>query len=343
MPLHIQEYVDIKKYSSFSMGSTIRWFAEVYSKNDIEQAMSFSKNINVPLVILGKGCNTIFSDSTDCLEVFVLHMKNMGISIISEDTDSIYANVQAGEDWDSFVEYTTSRNISGIEALSLIPSSVGATPVQNVGAYGQEVCQTIQSVHAYDCKEHIWKDIQNEECNFSYRSSIFKHEDKGRYIIESVNFKLSKKSAYVPAHVELQKYITENDLTCSPQDIRKAVIAIRTKKLPDPSIVPNCGSFFENVILTPEELLPILKTYPNIPQYPEDDGRIKISTGWMIDACGLKGYSLGHVSVSPTNALVLLHDGMGTYAELHRLESHIIQKVKETFGVSIEREPNIIY
>ena len=343
MPLHIQEYVDIKQYSSFSMGSTVRWFAEVYSKDDIEQAISFSEDINVPLVILGKGCNTIFSDSIDCLEVFVIHMRNMGIITVTENIDSITLKVQAGEDWDSFVNYTTTRNISGIEALSLIPSSIGATPVQNVGAYGQEVCQTIQSVHVYDIKEHIWKDIQNEKCNFSYRTSIFKQEDKGRYIIESVTFKLSKKNEYVPTHVELQRYITENNLTCSSQDIRKAVSAIRTKKLPDPSIVPNCGSFFENVILTSEELLPILNTHPNVPQYPEHDGRIKISTGWMIDVCKLKGFSLGHVSVSPTNALVLIHDGMGTYAELYRLESHIIQKVKETFGVLIEREPNIIY
>jgi UDP-N-acetylmuramate dehydrogenase len=292
---------------------------------------------------LGGGFNTIFSDSKEYIDCFILHIKNKGIKKIHEDIDSISFEVKAGEDWDTLVSFSTNLNLSGIEALSHIPSSVGATPVQNVGAYGQEVCQSIQSVHVFDTQECVWKNISASMCGFGYRTSIFKKEQKGRYIIESVVFKLLKQNVYIPQHAELKKYLGVHNLGNSPQEIRDAVILIRTSKLPDPKINPNCGSFFENTILNIEELSHILKKHPHIPQYPEKDGRIKVSTGWMIDTCGLKGFTFGHISVSKTNALVLIHDGNGTYEELDMLQRHIITKVKNEFGITIQREPNIIY
>jgi len=324
------------------MGSAVRWFVEVKCEQDIEDAVKEAHILSCALLILGKGCNTIFSDAKDCLPVFVIYIQNKGITKISEDNTSVIFEVKSGEDWDSFVEYTVNQSLSGIEALSHIPSSVGATPVQNVGAYGQEVCQTIESVRVFDLQEHTWKDITNKDCDFNYRMSIFKGTERNRYIIESVVFKLLKQSVYALTHAELKKYFENSEVKPTPLQIRKAIIEIRSRKLPDPKVLPNCGSFFENVIVTSEVAKNLLTQYNNMPQYPEKDGRVKLSTGWMIDSCGLKGYTHKNVSVSSQNALVLTHNRNGSYVELAELEELIVKAVKTKFGVTIEREPNVI-
>ncbi len=342
MPLHIREYVDIKSLSSFKMGSKVRWFAEVHSKADIEEAVIAAEKLDTPLCILGSGFNTIFSDDQGCLPYFLIHIKNKGIEKVHEDSDSVIFNVKSGEDWDSFVQHAVLQNLSGIETLSHIPSSVGATPIQNVGAYGQEVCQTITSVYAYDTYIKSWVVLSNSECKFEYRKSIFKSKEKGRHIIESVDFRLSRRNSDIPKHLELKRYMEEHNLSYTTKHLRDAVIALRTKKLPDPSLYPNCGSFFENTIVAREKADELISTYPDIPHYPEKDENIKISTAWMIDQCGLKGISFGHISICAHNALILIHDGHGTYTHLKEAEEYIIQKVRGKFNVTIVREPNVI-
>lgn len=329
MPYRIRENVDIKDYSAFRMGGKVQWFVEI---NDIEDLPFVVKEAKAPIYILGGGCNTVFND-TDCLPYFIIHMKNTGIEKVSENT----LKVQAGHSWDDLVKYTVEHGLSGIEALSAIPGSVGASPVQNIGAYGQEVCQTIKQVHVFDLKNNEFNLISNDHCKFGYRTSIFKTTEKNRYIITAVEFTLSKNEPSTPNYPDVKKYF-EDKTTPTLSEIRKAIIEIREKKLPDPKIVPNVGSYFENVIVDEATALKLKLSFPDMPVY----NSTKISTGWLIDQCGLKGKSFGPIKISENNALVLTHDGTGTYTELQHTEKYISDMVYDKFGLKLHREPNIL-
>lgn len=327
MPYTILENVDIRNHSSFKMGEKVRYFVEVTDASDIP---SIVKTATLPIYILGEGCNTIFND-TETLPYFIIHMKNAGIEEIREGT----FKVQAGHSWDDFVRYSVENNLSGIEALSAIPGSVGASPVQNIGAYGQEVCNVIESVEAYDTIDCKWIEIPNVECAFSYRNSIFKSSHKNRYIITAVTFRLSKNPPTVPNYPDLKNYFKN---TPTLHEIREAIIQIRSKKLPDPKILPNVGSYFENVIADEKTILELKSKFPNLPVY----NSTKIPTGWLIDQCGLKGKSFGPIKISGNNALVLTHDGSGIYSDLNYAEKFISDEVYKKFGLRIKREVNVL-
>lgn len=327
MPYTIFENVDIKEYSSFKMGGKARFFVEV---KDINELPSIVNEAKLPIYILGEGCNTIFNNF-EVLPYFIIHMKNTGI----EKVDENIFKVQAGHNWDDFVQYSVENGFSGIEALSAIPGSVGASPVQNIGAYGQEVCNVIKSVEVYDLINCKWVEIPNAECAFTYRNSIFKSSQKNRYIITSVTFKFSKKTPSIPNYPDLKSYFKS---TPGLQEIRSAIIEIRSKKLPDPKIIPNVGSYFENVVTDEETILKLKNIYPDMPVY----NSVKIPTGWLIDQCGLKGKSFGPIKISGNNALVLTHDGTGTYADLNYAENFISNEVYKKFHLKIKREVNIL-
>lgn len=327
MPYTIFENVDIKQYSSFLMGGKVRWFVEV---NDISDIPSIVNEAKSPTHILGEGCNTIFSDS-EILPYFIIHMRNTGIEKISEDT----FKVQAGHNWDDFVKYSVESGFSGIEALSAIPGSVGASPIQNIGAYGQEVCNVITQVHVFDLRDNKFKTLSNAECRFGYRTSIFKTTEKNRYIITAVEFTLSQNPPSIPNYPDLKNYFKSIPTL---KEIRNAIISIRSKKLPDPKIVPNVGSYFENVIANKATISRLKTSYPTIPVY----NSTKIPTGWLIDQCGLKGKSFGPIKISENNALVLIHDGTGTYADLAFAEKYISDEIYKKFSLRLVREPNIL-
>lgn len=327
MPYSILENVDIKKYSSFRMGGTVKYFVEITDTSDLPLLVKEAKS---PIYILGEGCNTIFNDSK-ILPYFIIHMKNIEIEKLSENT----FKVQAGHSWDDFVKYSVECGYSGIEALSAIPGSVGASPVQNIGAYGQEVCGTIIQVHVFDLKESIFKTLSNRECGFGYRTSIFKTTEKNRYIITAVTFKLSKNPPSTLNYPDLKNYFKK---TPTLSEIRDAIISIRSKKLPDPKNTPNVGSYFENIIVDETTISRLKINFPNIPIY----NSFKIPTGWLIDQCGLKGKSFGPIKISENNALVLTHDGTGTYSDLYYAEKFISDEVYKKFGLKIAREANIL-
>jgi UDP-N-acetylmuramate dehydrogenase len=231
-------------------------------------------------------------------------------------------------------------NLSGIEAMSAIPGTTGAAPVQNVGAYGQEIADTLISLEAYDRDTDSFVTLQNEACKFSYRQSIFRGEAAGRYVITSVTLTLYKAAPQPPFYAAVQTYFDEHSITMyTPQIIRDAVIAIRSEKLPDPTVLPNTGSFFKNAVIEDWQLADLKKAYPDIPAYDMPDGHFKIPTGWLIEQVGFKGKTLHGMRVHDKNALVLINESAKSYNDLAAARDEIIGKVRDTFRITIEQEP----
>ncbi|EDK72329.1 UDP-N-acetylenolpyruvoylglucosamine reductase [candidate division TM7 genomosp. GTL1] len=251
--------------------------------------------------------------------------------------------IGAGEDWDSVVERSVTMGLSGIEALSAIPGTAGATPVQNVGAYGQEIASTLTELEAYDMKEKRFVVLKNADCGFAYRYSIFKSTENRRYIITSITLKLSRIAPQPPFYDSLQKYLDEHNITYfTPQVIRDAVIAIRKVKLPNPVLTPNTGSFFKNPIIEEWLLNELRKTYDDIPSYTMADGRFKVPAGWLIEHADLKGYAAHGMRVYDKNALVLINESASSYKDLEAFREEIINKVRDQFRITLEQEPELL-
>jgi UDP-N-acetylmuramate dehydrogenase len=340
------------------MGGTAKHFVSVRTKEELLQAIVSAKKQELPFHILGKGTNTVFHHHE--VNKFIIKNEIMGIEIIdSEDANNtndsfILIKIGAGVHWDDVVAFAVEHNLSGIEALSAIPGSAGATPVQNVGAYGQEIKNRLVEVEALDTEALQKSDpfiiLSNSECEFSYRDSIFKKpENKNRYIITSITLKLSKTLPQIPNYPGVKEYFIEHNLdTENPtlSDIRNAIIHIRKSKLPDPSIVPNCGSFFKNAIVCKEHFDAIQKSYPTIPHFDvgHHGGKdlIKIPTGWLLEQAGFKDKPFGNFKTHDKNAVVMTHIGDGTLDELKETVQTIQNKIKEMFGVEIEMEVNVV-
>lgn len=343
--LNIQEYVDIKNYSTLKIGGQFRYFVVISSIEELLLIYTIAHNDekykNTPMFILGGGSNVVFSDGI--LNVIALKIEINGFKIINETNNCIDIKIGAGENWDQFVEKTVAMNLSGLEALSLIPGTVGATPVQNVGAYGVEVKDTILEVGAWDIKENKIVNISNKECKFGYRDSIFKNEAKGRYVITSVVYRLLKSIPVIPNYPGVLKYFETMEINNPTlQQIRQAIIEIRKEKLPNPNEIPNVGSFFKNPIIPNQVALNILTKFPNAKFFPLDEKFTKVPAGWLIENAGLKGKSFGNVSVYDKNALVLVSNGNATKEDLITARNEIIKRVEEKFEIILEQEPEII-
>jgi UDP-N-acetylmuramate dehydrogenase len=377
----IEEYVDIKNYSTLHIGGQFRYFSVVSSVSNLTSvyaiAQTDGKYKNIPIFVLGGGSNIVFSDGV--VNVFALKMEIKGFEILNETNEYTDIKAGAGEVWDKIVEKTIGMNLSGLEALSAIPGTVGATPVQNVGAYGAEVKDTILEVEVFDMKENKIKTISNKDCKFGYRDSIFKNEAKGRYIITAVTYRLKKivdidpqdiasknrlslprPSGSARAHTYdfykqylaglpvlnypgVKKYFAEKKIeNPTLKQIRGAIIEIRREKLPDPKKIPNVGSFFKNPIVPKEKADGIQKEFPNAKFFPVDDKLTKVPAGWLIEKAGLKGKSFGNVSVYDKNALVLVNNGGATKEDLIKAKNEIVKIVSEKFGITLEQEPEIV-
>lgn len=277
----------------------------------------------------------------DNVEGLVLHPNVPGIGKVHEDRQHVWLEVGAGEIWDDFVKYCVSWQLGGVENLSLIPGTVGAAPVQNIGAYGQEVSNVIEIVRGYDLQQKTQIELSAEACNFSYRNSIFKETLKGSAVITSVVFRLEKFPEFKLNYGQVEERVKALG-GVNLHNIRQAIVEIRTSKLPDFTMMGNAGSFFKNPVADPAVTNEILKNYPDMPVFDAENGKVKLAAGWLIEHTGLKGYREGNVGVHDKQALVLVNYGGATGKEIYNFSEEVKQKVFKKFGVELEREVNVV-
>lgn len=336
--MDVMTNISLKQYTTMKLGGEARYMATADSASDVVSLYRNARKENLPIFVLGGGSNVITHD--EVFEGIVLLNKIKGFEVISETDETTDVKIGAGEVWDEVVEKAIELGLQGIEAMSGIPGTAGAAPVQNVGAYGQEIADTLISLEAYDSKTDTIVTISADECDFSYRNSIFRDKEKGRYCILNITLQLNKAEPKPPYYASLQKYIDENDIReVNLSVIRVAVLNIRSEKLPDPAELPSAGSFFKNALVEKWKLEELQKEYSDIPNYAMSDGRYKIPTGWLIDKAGLRGYRSHGMRVYEKNALVLVNDSATGYDDLATIREEIVQIVFDKFGIKIEQEP----
>jgi len=344
--MKIYEDVDLSKHSYMKIGGIGQFLVEIEKDSEIKELDNFVREKNedtkttLPIIFLGEGSNTIFSDEYH-KKIFV-KFKQKDIIKTYEGKDFVNLKVSAGLNWDKFVDWSVSNNLSGIECLSAIPGTVGACPIQNIGAYGQEVKNTIINVEVYEFETGKFYEISNHDCDFSYRDSIFKR-NIGKFAILNVAFRLSKNPPESPTYKDLSLYfLTQQKKDSTLKEIREAVIDIRKQKLPNWKKEPNCGSFFQNPIISNKLASELIKKYPDIPQYNAGEGKTKISGGWLIEKAELKGKEFDGIKVHDKSALVLINTGEGNFKSLEKIIKKIIDTVSDKFGIILKAEPNLI-
>ena len=336
--MDVMTNISLKQYTTMKLGGEARYMATADSASDVVSLYRNARKENLPIFVLGGGSNVITHD--EVFEGIVLLNKIKGFEVVSETDETTDVKIGAGEVWDETVEKAIGLGLQGIEAMSGIPGTAGAAPVQNVGAYGQEIADTLISLEAYDSKTDTIVTISADECDFSYRNSIFRGKEKGRYCILNITLRLNKAEPKPPYYASLQRYIDENDIReVNLSVIRVAVLNIRSEKLPDPAELPSAGSFFKNALVEKWKLEELQKEYSDIPNYAMSDGRYKIPTGWLIDKAGLRGYRSHGMRVYEKNALVLVNDSATGYDDLAAIREEIVQIVFDKFGIKIEQEP----
>lgn len=339
--MEIQENYSLKDHNSFQVNAKARYFAKASHLEDLIELLQFSQQRKLPFLVLGGGSNILF---TQDYEGIVIALELRGIHEEKQNEDYVLVHAHSGENWHQFVQYCIQKNYGGLENLSLIPGNVGTCPIQNIGAYGVEIKDHFHSCVVLNTETLLTETLNLEDCHFGYRDSIFKNSAKGKYIILSVCFKLSTQN-----HILRQNYgaISQQlaaDGIRNPNisDIANAVIKIRQSKLPNPKEIGNAGSFFKNPIVPKEQYLALEKQHPNLPHYPAGD-QIKIPAGWLIEQSGWKGKVIGNVGCHSLQALVIINaTGKATGKEIYDFSSLIIDSVHHQFGITLEREVNIL-
>jgi UDP-N-acetylmuramate dehydrogenase len=336
--MDIHTNIPLKNYTTMRLGGNARFMTEVHTPEEVAEVCRNSRAQNLPIFILGGGSNVIVHD--EGFNGIVIRNRIPGFEIVSDEPGHAQIKIGAGENWDEVVKRTVDLNLSGIEAMSGIPGTTGAAPVQNVGAYGQEIADTLTSLEAYDIQEDRFVTLQSSDCGFSYRHSIFRGDDMGRYVILNITLSLFKAAPQPPFYAAIQNYFDANNITIfTPQIIRDAVLEIRKNKLPDPKVTPNTGSFFKNAVIEDWQLKDLQVEYPDVPKYDMPDGRFKIPTGWLIEQTGLKGKTLHGMRIHDKNSLVLINESAKNYADLAAARDEIIGAVRDKFRIAIEQEP----
>jgi UDP-N-acetylmuramate dehydrogenase len=339
--MKLQENYPLKDITTFHAKVFAKQYAEFTSADELKEILSSPQVKGKQFMILGGGSNVLF---TGDYSGFIIRNVIKGIEIVKEEGDDIYIKANSGEKWHDFVLYAVSHNYGGIENLSLIPGTVGAGPIQNIGAYGAELKDTLHEVQAMNIHTLEIKKFSNADCKFGYRESIFKGEEKGKYVILAVTLKLNKNpkkvnASYGTVGKELEAMGVTNPTIA---DVSKAVINIRSSKLPDPEKLGNAGSFFKNPVIPNSQFEKLKEQFPNIVSFPAHDGYTKLAAGWLIEQCGWKGKRIGDAGVHKDQALVLVNYGDATGKEIYDLSTKVIESVKEKFGVVLEREVNLI-
>lgn len=336
--MEIHTNIPLKNFTTMKLGGPARFFVEVRTVDELLAVYRNAASKKLPIFILGGGSNVVAKD--EGFGGLIIRIRIPGFEIISDDINTTTIKIGAGESWDEVVKRTVDMRLSGIEALSAIPGTSGAGPVQNIGAYGQEISETLLSLEAYDSQTDQIVTLQNEDCGFSYRHSIFRGEQQGRYVITSITLRLSKNLPQPPFYESLQTYLDQHNIKIFTQaTIREAVMAIRADKLPDPSLKPNSGSFFKNAIAEGWQVDELKKSYPDLKTFNMPGGTYKIPTGWLIEKAGLKGQLLHGMRVHDKNALVLINEAAKSYKDLADARSEIIGAVRDKFRIQIEQEP----
>lgn len=328
----------LKELNTFGFDVRALYYSSPVSTEEAKASVAEARSKNLPILALGGGSNILFTRDYPGL---VIHPRIGGIDIINEDHSSVLISVGAGIVWDRLVAYTVGRGWGGLENLTLIPGNTGASPVQNIGAYGVEAKDSIESVEGFYFDNLSDFKLDAESCRFNYRDSIFKRELQGKTLITRVEFRLSKNPKFELSYGKLDEEVAKYGQPTLTR-IRQSVADIRRSKLPDPAILGNAGSFFKNPTVDKVLADALQETHPQIPQYPATDGRVKLAAGSMIELCGFKGTRHGNVGVHHRQALVLVNHGNGTPTEILELSDMIRRAVLEKFGVEIETEVNII-
>ena len=337
----IRAYSDysLKKHHTFGTDATTKYYFEFTENEDLAGFLATNHDWqNWQILILGEGSNLLFVNDFQGL---VINPNIPGIRITHEDLNNIWLEAGAGVVWDSLVEYAVFNDWGGIENLSLIPGKVGAAAVQNIGAYGMEIRNRIESVTGFDLETQTEYTIGVADCQYDYRNSIFKNQLKDRFIITSVVVKLDKFPEFILNYGDL-KAETEKLGEINLRNLRQTVIRIRESKLPDPKVTGNAGSFFKNPVIDAQLAEQLLTAYPKMPHYPASEGKTKLAAGWMVEQCGWKGFRRGDAGVHEKQALVLVNYGNATGKEIYDLSEEIKQSVQQKFGVELEREVNVI-
>lgn len=337
--VEVLENVSLKTLNTFGVEAIARWFAEINEEQDLFTVLNDPFFRKKELLILGGGSNMLFTKNYPGL-ILRINMKGIKYNAVGSD---VFVTAGAGESWNHLVNYCVEHEFAGMENLSLIPGSVGASPVQNIGAYGVELMDIFYSCRAFEIATGAVREFSNADCRFSYRDSIFKNEFKNRYIITEVTFKLSKnfqpKLQYGAINEEINK---RGILNPSIKDVSEIVSDIRVSKLPDPATIGNAGSFFKNPVIGFEKFRHIKSAFPDIVNYPIDNENVKIAAGWLIEQCGWKGKKVGNTGTWKNQALVLVNHGKASGMDILDLSADIISSVQDKFDLTLDREVNII-
>ncbi|HSW78687.1 MAG TPA: UDP-N-acetylmuramate dehydrogenase [Candidatus Babeliales bacterium] len=343
MQVKIQENVSLANYSTMRLGGLARYLTEIKNTQELQQAYSWAQSQGLPVIMIGRGSNIIWHD--EGFNGLIMVNKIMGRGLISEDNHQATVKFWAGENWDKSVDWAVGKKLTGIEYMSLIPGTVGAAPVQNVGAYGGELAYTLLELEAFDTKFNAFVKLQNHECVFSYRSSRFKTTDRGRFFITSITLNLRKSNPVPPFYDSLQGYLDEHGVDkYTPKKIREAVVDIRRNKLPDPEKVANNGSFFTNPIIDIAAFSRLRDSYPDIVGWPIKDGHMKVAAGWLVDKAGFKGVRDEQTGMAtwPAQALVLVNEHARHTSDLLAFKQKIVDRVQQMFGITLEQEPELL-
>ncbi len=339
--MNIQKNVSLAQYSTMRLGGTARFLCDITNKDELQKALVFAKEQDVNTIMIGSGSNIIWRGDYDGL-VVVNRLRHFRKKVVGKNTAQF--TIGAGEEWDDVVKRTVDVGYSGIEFLSLIPGTAGATPVQNVGAYGCEIKDTLVSVGVYDTKAQKFVTIQASDCQFGYRTSRFKTTDKGRFFITSITLRLTKTHPSPPFYASLQAYFDAHSITTfTPAVVREAVIAVRTKKLPDPDVVANNGSFFANPVISKSAFAALEIRHPAIAHWPAGD-RVKISAAWLIEQAGFKNVHDSETGMATWDKqpLVLINEHARSTDDLLTFKAKIVSAVHSKFGITLEQEPELI-
>lgn len=333
----LQRQVSLQRLNTFGLPAHAAWFAAIDAPEQLAALMTKPEWRQRRRFVLGGGSNLLLTGDFDGL---VLQVRIAGRERVGEEADAWLVRAGAGENWHDFVRWTLAQGWPGLENLSLIPGTVGAAPVQNIGAYGLEMAERFQQLEAVDLETGAAVTFDRDACRFGYRDSVFKNAAAGRYLITGVTFRLPKRWRPVTGYADVARELAERCIAQpTAQDISDAVVAIRQRKLPDPARIGNAGSFFKNPVVDADAFAGLAARFPELPHYPQPDGSVKLAAGWLIDRCGWKGKQLGPVGVYERQALVLVNRGGARGEDVLRLARAIQESVRTTFGVELEPEP----
>ncbi|MBC7581261.1 UDP-N-acetylmuramate dehydrogenase [Aeromicrobium sp.] len=341
--MNLQENISLSGYSTMRLGGVARYMVTVTTRSELQEAVNWAEAQNLPLLIIGGGSNIVWKDEGFAGLVIVNQI--MRFESFDEDGRNVYITAGAGENWDSVVAHTTADGLTGIEALSLIPGTTGATPVQNVGAYGQEIAGTVTTIEAYDRQAKTFVNLPAMDCGFGYRTSRFKTTDKGRFLISAITLHLMRGLPEPPFYQTVTEYLNRQGIDRpTPQNIRDVVMAIRSAKLPDPVAVANNGSFFANPVISEQELFQIQDKYPDMPHWPASNGTAKVPAAWLIDQAGFRDFhdETTGMATWPTQSLVFINEHATSTADLLAFRQKVTDAVQARFGISLVQEPELL-